>query len=1804
MLDNIFYRAIIGLFLFSVISVNTVYSQTCNHNDKGNFLVNSKGCAPVDPEWEIRYAGLDPGVKVVVNWGDGTVDRIDATGSSFQEVFKHTYPKDEGICTYNIIAYVEANGSRCAETEQRQNITVWDTDNPDHGKLSINPQVFRVCYGNAAVLRFTDNSTWNCFNLNETSTLNDAPRWIQWEYGTGNASNRIPGVTVNGASPSYPYTNTAPLYPVYSSGSISNEILVPGNTTSADIGKEFEVTLRNWNQCNPYDEGYDPVLTTARIIIVDAPTPEFTIGRNGNSNSSPSDKFCPGETVYFRNTTNDNGVQYTYSWRFTGPDGFLRTETGRSFSRNYFSDPGTYTAELTVTDNNAAGTCAATISHNFEIIESPVPVMEVSLDGDVITDFDFCERIGGDFDFSIENKTEFPTGATVKYEWRLSKWSTSSTWATVKTLGSDADGIDINDPFEFTLSDAGAYKVALTAIDDNTDCRNTIEIPINIYNVPLANAEIVNAQDLCVGREVTFNDMSGFVNPLGFADDVITGWKWWFDYNGDPNSLPTYTDKNPSHSFYLVGEHEVRLEVTTKYGCVDDTIFTVNVNPIAEAVITVDESEGCAPFQPTFRNTKANVQPIYKYRWVVFDEDDVIVDEEEQFPDPVTNVSAEIFDTYEFLYSRTDNQDQHYKVVMEAYALNENGNEGCVTVSDPIAITIYPTASAKFFSDYDPNLANCSPTTINFEVDAATKALPFAKIYEWVVTHIDDNGDIEEVTRISNNDHITDFQHTFTSNESIDIKDYWVTLVATSPSGACIQPYTQQIKINPTPSSEFTASIIGKCANVDIDFKANQGGLRPQDYYWTFVEQGTGDPVSPITSPILDDDFTLTFARDPNTDIVMDVTLRTKNIFGCESTGPTQTFTIPRLETFDVKLDTVSVMPKCAPFTFEFENNSDVTSGTEFFLKVQRGSSAPTTIPAAEIIGDLDSQFFYTFEDAGSYLVTLVGSNALDGCVEEDYISLTVHPAVTAFFNPSETTVCPGQELRLNEASQLPALITQKKWTITDVSDPSLPNMLSEENGSKLFHIFDDPGEYEIKLEVQSIYGCTHEMVKNITVDPRPEFSLDYNTTSCDQTFSFEITITDPTTTITNIHWIWGDGNETNNTTDLENRHIYLNRNGYTGSDEYNGTVTVTATTGCTLTKNFTVKLLQDVSTNFLMDIDEGCAPLGVVFTDFSLGHIPEEQEWSYREKLTPPSGSWTVFSPMPFTPFAFSNTTSETIEYEVMLKSKSGDGCLDSLVNDVTVKPQVIADFEIEYLADCSPMEVRFTNTGLRSDVEYFWEWNNGDDPVTTMMEEDIVHVFENTNFSRSRTFNVKLTATDLVHGCTASVVKSITVQPSMTAVLEPNVIEGCSPVDVNILNTSRGISGHNWQVFNATTNQLVAEYSGSSDENYTNTFTNTTFDTIRYQVIYTGTTSSNACFLKDTVEVLVYPEITASFTATPALQNLPNATVTVSNTTYDNPIYTNYDYLWDFGNGTQSHEKDPDPIEYDTYGEYTITLTVTDGFGECVEIVTQDIEIRAAIPEIDFEYNPDPAEGCGPLTIQFTSKTKYVDKGTLLWDFGDNSTSKSSEENPTYTYYEPGEYTVTLRGSNATGVTVKETKEYIINVYDNPRANFRIRQRMPVYTSDPVIFLNESVDAVSYLWDFGDGTTSTEFEPRHAYAQAGDYTIKLIAISALGCADTLVREGEVEIEAQFEVKIPNAFNPNGLNKVFLPKMQGVTEYNLLIFNRWGELLFESKSQEVGWDGYYKGVMSPPDVYIYKLDLKFENGERTSKQGDVTLLR
>lgn len=1800
-----FHLFVLGFFasaLLLTIPISESWGQcqsvTISGQDIG--IVQPQVCAPVPITLNASYTfafPVDPSkVQIRIEWNNAAdeVETINATqvGTNKFEVSQSKTYEAGNTCAYEPTTYLVYDGQICVSTRQSQLFSAWSTDDANPGPVVMDPVIAEYCPSTPINQVFHDNTTFNCNIGIEPDKPNRLTRWVQFIYNTSPGGSgdlirnaQVDGVQLTDINGNFLNEVVGTIGEIAPNADGPVHVSLPITAPQGSpVGSYIEVTMRNWNICNPYDDpnipgppsdpingDNPPIETTSRILIVNPPSAEFTIGRS--LTSVPHYMFCPGDAVFFRGPTFNSN--YQYNWEFTGPSGFIRNETGRNISHNYFNTPGTYTAKLMVRDNNASGICISETTRDFEIIDSPVPDMEVAVDGTATTDLDFCERPGTPYEFSIENKTS-PAGPNVEYTWRLRR--NGSSMQTFETT-------DINDNFTFDLTQPGAYKVQLTAFDDDTKCANTTEIDINIANNPVADFEIVNATDLCVGREVQFSDLSGFATAPIFSDDEIVSWTWYFDYDNNP-ALQS-SNQNPTHSYLAIGTYKVRLEVTTKYGCVDSKEMEVIVNPVAAAQISVDNNAQCAPFSPVFTNQFANNQhtsvTVLKYRWIGYDESNNIVFDEEQLPDLVTNDFPTEF-THEFLYTRTDNQDQLYRVVMQAIAADENGDEGCVTTSNEITITVNPTASSGLTSDYGPFNSNCTDVEVNFQVDAATLALPFPKTYEWIVS--DENG---EVHRTSNDAANTHFQYTFTSQDSISIKTYTVTLATHSTSGSCIQPASQEIRLNPTPSSKFTSTLNWECEEVSLSLDANQKGLNPTNYYWTFYYHGTTDPVYYLNNPPLDDNFSLEFERG-EADTVIDVTLRTRNFAGCESIGPTQTFTIPKKEDFIVAFDTLSTAPNCAPHEISFKNNSTVPAGTVFELRIQRGSMMPVTVP---VTGDINDEFSYTFEDAGDYIVSLVGTNnTTSGCTQEAYINLTIHPSVKAMFEPDTDEICPGQPLYLNEKSQGPVI--SKVWTITNLGNGNM----SQYYNDRLFHIFNDPGQYTIELMVQSAAGCTDVTTRTIEVDPRPEFTLIYNDTSCDQTFTFEVEITDPTMTISYVTWTWGDS-QSEVTTDLENSHTYINKNGFTGSDQYTGSVTATATTGCTFTRTFTVNLLQDISANFSMDRSEGCAPLAVTFTDYSLGHDPALQQWSYRE-VSPSTGSWTTFAG---TYHTFENTTSDTKEFEVRLQSTNADGCTDEIIKEVTVHPQVVADFDVDILDGCSPMEVRFTNNNIRNGVEYTWDWSDGPSEVTTT-ETEITHIFENTSYSLPKNYRVRLTATDVGTGCSVYTEKTITVRPSMSATLTPSVIEGCSPLYISIENSFNGIDFHEWEIINMSTGQVVPEY-GANTPNYEHTLENFESDIIRYQIIYTGTKnhpSGTMCTVTEVTEVLVYPDITASFTATPVLQNLPDAEVTLTNTTANKPNYT---YLWDFGNGTTSTERNPGTIDYGTYGKFTISLTVEDQFGDqCAKTVTQEIEILPTIPEIDFEYHP--AEGCGPLTVQFISKAKYVEPGTLLWDFGDNSTSKSSETNPTYTYYEPGEYTVTLSGSNAIGITASETKSYIINVYDNPRANFRVRQRMPIYMPDSVIFINESRGAVSYIWDFGDGTTSTEFEPKHAYTKAGEYTIKLIAINDLGCADTLVRVSEIEIENQFEVKIPNVFTPNGdqNNDIFLPLIQGAVEYNLLIFNRWGELLFESNSPEIGWDGYYKGVMSPPDAYIYKLEVKFENGERTTKHGDVTLLR
>ena len=133
--------------------------------------------------------------------------------------------------------------------------------------------------------------------------------------------------------------------------------------------------------------------------------------------------------------------------------------------------------------------------------------------------------------------------------------------------------------------------------------------------------------------------------------------------------------------------------------------------------------------------------------------------------------------------------------------------------------------------------------------------------------------------------------------------------------------------------------------------------------------------------------------------------------------------------------------------------------------------------------------------------------------------------------------------------------------------------------------------------------------------------------------------------------------------------------------------------------------------------------------------------------------------------------------------------------------------------------------------------------------------------------------------------------------------------------------------------------------------------------------------------------------------------------------------------------------------------------------------------------------------------------------------------------------------------------------------------------------------------------------------YQDTGSYVVSLWKQNRFGCEDSSAIV--IRINPNYEIVIPNVFtpntngpnggfyNPNSLsNEVFHPFVEFTSEFEMLIFNRWGELVFESKDVNIGWDGYYKGELSQADVYVYKLNITFINGEKVTKVGDVTLLR
>lgn len=322
---------------------------------------------------------------------------------------------------------------------------------------------------------------------------------------------------------------------------------------------------------------------------------------------------------------------------------------------------------------------------------------------------------------------------------------------------------------------------------------------------------------------------------------------------------------------------------------------------------------------------------------------------------------------------------------------------------------------------------------------------------------------------------------------------------------------------------------------------------------------------------------------------------------------------------------------------------------------------------------------------------------------------------------------------------------------------------------------------------------------------------------------------------------------------------------------------------------------------------------------------------------------------------------------------------------------------------------------------------------------------------------------------------------------------------------------------------------------------------------------------------------------------------------------IGTPYTYTWDQGIGTgQNHAVSPS-----TTTVYTVTAADACETPDAQAQVTITVN---RLPEPSF--SADVLEGCMPVTTTFTNMTDPFFVGNnCWWDFGDGSASVNDCGTPTYTFTDPGCYDVTLTVTSPQGCTADTTIADYICVHDFPNADFVFGPQPTTYLNPNIDFTDQSTNPapgfiVDYVWEFDELGTDSAQHPSFEFPSndAGDYDVCLTVTNNYGCADTYC--DVVVIDGEMLVYVPNAFTPDGdgVNDLFFAEgfaLEKSDDFTMYIFNRWGELIWESHNATVGWDGTAKGQKVQTDVYVWKVIVRDPyNGNKLDMIGHVTVLR
>lgn len=430
---------------------------------------------------------------------------------------------------------------------------------------------------------------------------------------------------------------------------------------------------------------------------------------------------------------------------------------------------------------------------------------------------------------------------------------------------------------------------------------------------------------------------------------------------------------------------------------------------------------------------------------------------------------------------------------------------------------------------------------------------------------------------------------------------------------------------------------------------------------------------------------------------------------------------------------------------------------------------------------------------------------------------------------------------------------------------------------------------------------------------------------------------------------------------------------------------------------------------------------------------------------------------------------------------------------------------------------------------------------------------------------------------------------QTSINSVIGAN--RGCVPLLVDLADTlQQGVKFY-WDF-------------GDGTRDTTNSFLNQhEFQNVGVYTVMLISEDSSTCNIRDTAYATIRVGDNVAQLSFVSQKQPPCANLTVRFTNTTTAVRGNFaprSFVWDYGDGSPLDTTNFNPPRNHTYaapGTYIVKLQLIDtSYCNAPLIIEQRVSI---FPLVDAAFET-PNKGCAPYTPVFVNQSSGGTR--FIWDFGDGNTSE--DFNPIHTYLNPGVYNVSLVAIDSATCNITDTARFTITVYDLPDAIINSWSPNPPRENTPVRFVNGSLGATNYLWNFGDGTSSTERNPSHQYLATGTFTAELIAFNAAGCSDTAWVDVSVLIIPVLDV--PNAFTPGkfGENSSIAVRGFGIAKIDWRIYNRWGQVVFKTNDRNGKWDGKFKGKLQPMDVYTYTLDVEFSDGTKLKRAGDITLLR